>query len=90
MRENTESLKVGNGCRTSRTSVDNPAMAYPALFTVQYVPKPIRKTTIENVIFSDSVQRRLECWPEPDELNPCEDVMGSSMLRVTVWLVHIQ
>lgn len=27
------------------------------------------------------------CWPEPDALNPCEDIMGSDWLRTSVWLV---
>lgn len=27
------------------------------------------------------------CHPEPDALNPCEDVMGFEWLRISVWLV---
>lgn len=27
------------------------------------------------------------CSPEPDALNPCEDIMGSDWLRTSVWLV---
>lgn len=29
----------------------------------------------------------IKCYPIPDALNPCEDVMGSDLLRVSVWLV---
>lgn len=29
----------------------------------------------------------LECYPKPDALNPCEDVMGSQWLRICVWVV---
>lgn len=31
--------------------------------------------------------RNIACTPEPDALNPCEDVMGYVWLRVTVWFV---
>lgn len=27
------------------------------------------------------------CFPKPDALNPCEDVMGSNWLRGSVWIV---
>ncbi|XP_037924524.1 thyrotropin receptor isoform X2 [Hermetia illucens] len=29
----------------------------------------------------------VSCFPMPDALNPCEDVMGSYWLRISVWLV---
>jgi thyrotropin receptor len=29
----------------------------------------------------------VKCYPAPDELNPCEDVMGSNWLRASVWIV---
>lgn len=29
----------------------------------------------------------MKCYPVPDELNPCEDVMGSNWLRGSVWVV---
>lgn len=31
--------------------------------------------------------QRVKCYPKPDALNPCEDVMGSNWLRVPVWIV---
>lgn len=31
----------------------------------------------------------VKCYPEPDELNPCEDIMGSQWLRISVWFVLI-
>ncbi|CAK1551320.1 unnamed protein product [Leptosia nina] len=32
-------------------------------------------------------RRQVECTPLPDALNPCEDVMGWSWLRASVWFV---
>ncbi|NXN98589.1 TSHR protein, partial [Rhinopomastus cyanomelas] len=29
------------------------------------------------------------CTPEPDEFNPCEDIMGYQFLRVVVWFVNL-
>lgn len=29
------------------------------------------------------------CAPEPDEFNPCEDIMGFGFLRVSVWFVSL-
>lgn len=29
------------------------------------------------------------CRPEPDALNPCEDIMGFTWLRVSVWFVVV-
>lgn len=29
----------------------------------------------------------VKCYPMPDALNPCEDVMGSHWLRGSVWVV---
>lgn len=31
----------------------------------------------------------IKCYPEPDAFNPCEDVMGNILLRVSVWLVVV-
>ncbi|XP_060858786.1 lutropin-choriogonadotropic hormone receptor-like isoform X2 [Metopolophium dirhodum] len=31
----------------------------------------------------------VQCWPQPDAFNPCEDIMGFYWLRVCVWLVGI-
>jgi hypothetical protein len=31
--------------------------------------------------------KNVKCYPVPDELNPCEDVMGSNWLRGSVWVV---
>ncbi|KAL1415187.1 hypothetical protein MTO96_006862 [Rhipicephalus appendiculatus] len=33
--------------------------------------------------------RRVQCFPTPDALNPCEDVMGNMVLRVAVWFVVV-
>lgn len=44
-----------------------------------------------NLIFLNKSNyfRRIEvkCFPVPDALNPCEDVMGSQWLRTSVWIV---
>lgn len=31
--------------------------------------------------------QKVKCYPKPNALNPCEDVMGSDWLRVSVWIV---
>lgn len=31
--------------------------------------------------------QKVKCYPKPDALNPCEDVMGSHWLRASVWIV---
>lgn len=31
----------------------------------------------------------VKCWPRPNALNPCEDIMGFYWLRICVWLVGI-
>lgn len=31
----------------------------------------------------------VKCFPEPDALNPCEDVMGNAILRFSVWIVVV-
>ncbi|XP_044729178.1 lutropin-choriogonadotropic hormone receptor-like [Chrysoperla carnea] len=36
-----------------------------------------------------SIRFDVKCYPEPDELNPCEDIMGSQWLRISVWFVII-
>ncbi|XP_074000023.1 follicle-stimulating hormone receptor-like isoform X2 [Rhodnius prolixus] len=33
--------------------------------------------------------RKVECIPEPDAFNPCEDLMGNWTLRVAVWIVAV-
>ncbi|KAJ0176414.1 hypothetical protein K1T71_007593 [Dendrolimus kikuchii] len=37
--------------------------------------------------FSITNRRTVECTPLPDALNPCEDVMGWTWLRASVWFV---
>ncbi|XP_057654513.1 lutropin-choriogonadotropic hormone receptor [Diorhabda carinulata] len=39
-----------------------------------------------NIIFR---MPEVECLPDPDALNPCEDIMGMSWLRISVWCVVI-
>ncbi|XP_053146751.1 thyrotropin receptor isoform X2 [Hemicordylus capensis] len=31
----------------------------------------------------------IACIPEPDEFNPCEDIMGYKFLRIVVWFVNL-
>ncbi|XP_043929969.1 thyrotropin receptor isoform X2 [Protopterus annectens] len=31
----------------------------------------------------------IACTPEPDEFNPCEDIMGYEFLRIVVWFVNL-
>uniref|UniRef100_A0A3B1K2T5 Thyrotropin receptor n=1 Tax=Astyanax mexicanus TaxID=7994 RepID=A0A3B1K2T5_ASTMX len=39
------------------------------------------------VVCEDGEQ--VSCFPTPDEFNPCEDIMGFSFLRVSVWFVSL-
>lgn len=34
-----------------------------------------------------NAHQNITCTPEPDAFNPCEDIMGYSVLRVAVWFV---
>nr|ALM88346.1 leucine-rich repeat G protein-coupled receptor 1 [Chilo suppressalis] len=45
--------------------------------------KPQFSYNCEALIIS---KRTVECTPKPNALNPCEDVMGWTWLRVSVWL----
>lgn len=31
----------------------------------------------------------VKCWPQPNALNPCENIMGFDWLRICVWMVGI-
>ncbi|XP_075229553.1 lutropin-choriogonadotropic hormone receptor-like [Lycorma delicatula] len=33
--------------------------------------------------------KEVQCFPQPDPFNPCEDVMGNWALRIAVWIVTI-
>ncbi|XP_030051698.1 lutropin-choriogonadotropic hormone receptor [Microcaecilia unicolor] len=33
--------------------------------------------------------QRFKCSPEPDDFNPCEDIMGYDFLRVMIWFISI-
>ncbi|KAL5274000.1 TSHR family protein [Megaselia abdita] len=50
-------------------------------------------TPVENLTGTDAICGSITriadviCTPEPDDLNPCEDVMGSDWLRISVWVV---
>lgn len=39
------------------------------------------------LLFKSISIKNVKCYPAPDELNPCEDVMGSEWLRGSVWIV---
>ncbi|XP_014670521.1 PREDICTED: thyrotropin receptor-like [Priapulus caudatus] len=43
----------------------------------------------QNINERPRVNRIAKCIPEADAFNPCEDVMGPDLLRVTVWVVSI-
>ncbi|XP_060520977.1 lutropin-choriogonadotropic hormone receptor-like isoform X2 [Cylas formicarius] len=53
-------------------------------------PTKINKTAID--IFCGNItfrKQNVNCIPEPNDLNPCEDIMGFTWLRNAVWLVVI-
>lgn len=37
--------------------------------------------------FNSNRRKPVDCLPQPDAFNPCEDVMGYKWLRVCVWIV---
>ncbi|KAF0773538.1 lutropin-choriogonadotropic hormone receptor-like, partial [Aphis craccivora] len=45
--------------------------------------------TPPNIVTFCSRESDVKCWPQPNALNPCEDIMGFYWLRVCVWLVGI-
>ncbi|KAG6454905.1 hypothetical protein O3G_MSEX008923 [Manduca sexta] len=46
------------------------------------------RVSVQSECGNFSISRRtIECTPLPDALNPCEDVMGWSWLRASVWFV---
>ncbi|KAG7308391.1 hypothetical protein JYU34_005588 [Plutella xylostella] len=54
--------------------------------------EPVNDTRRGGAVFAEcgnlSLSRRqVECTPQPDALNPCEDVMGWAWLRASVWFV---
>ncbi|XP_061853870.1 thyrotropin receptor isoform X2 [Colius striatus] len=55
----------------------NPQMEYVQTFDSHY-DYPVCRGS-EDVI----------CTPEPDEFNPCEDIMGYQFLRIVVWFVNL-
>lgn len=52
----------------------------PTLFTY------LKGSKLAGITFCSS-RSDVKCWPQPDALNPCEDIMGFYWLRVSVWLV---
>ncbi|XP_072387675.1 lutropin-choriogonadotropic hormone receptor-like [Diabrotica undecimpunctata] len=46
----------------------------------------VASTHCGNIVFRIP---EVECLPEPDALNPCEDIMGMSWLRISVWCVVV-
>lgn len=52
------------------------------------VPPFIAKFCGEFVSTRD-VEEEVICQPKPDAFNPCEDIMGNWLLRITVWFVLI-
>ncbi|GAB1301404.1 Lutropin-choriogonadotropic hormone receptor [Apodemus speciosus] len=65
------------------------------------VRKANNETTLYSAIFEENELSRwdydygfcspktLQCAPEPDAFNPCEDIMGYAFLRVLIWLINI-
>ncbi|VVC37554.1 GPCR, rhodopsin-like, 7TM,Leucine-rich repeat,Leucine-rich repeat domain, L domain-like,G protein- [Cinara cedri] len=40
-------------------------------------------------IIPSTTKSIVQCSPKPDDLNPCEDIMGQIWLRISVWIVGI-
>ncbi|XP_046741184.1 lutropin-choriogonadotropic hormone receptor [Diprion similis] len=52
-------------------------------------PTPTSISFISNCLEYGKSFRNVTCEPVPDAFNPCEDIMGNWVLRVSVWLVAI-
>nr|XP_033793643.1 lutropin-choriogonadotropic hormone receptor-like isoform X2 [Geotrypetes seraphini] len=37
----------------------------------------------------ENICQNFKCHPEPDDFNPCEDIMGYDFLRVMIWFISI-
>nr|AAW80618.2 testicular glycoprotein hormone receptor I precursor [Petromyzon marinus] len=44
---------------------------------------------LQNESFASSDFDLVQCAPEPDAFNPCEDLMGHQLLRLSVWFVSV-
>lgn len=83
--ENTERIEDGDGS----SSVD-PALTHsdPSFGTFHNfeanLPTEMLLISCGNLSIKS---QKVKCYPKPDELNPCEDVLGSNWLRTSVWIV---
>jgi thyrotropin receptor len=53
-------------------------------------PATVKNDYLEAIcgnLLTTSSKKKVICYPMPDALNPCEDVMGSNWLRGSVWIV---
>ncbi|XP_075221473.1 follicle-stimulating hormone receptor-like [Lycorma delicatula] len=50
---------------------------------------PVKGNSRYNAVCGNLTIRRVpvDCYPKPDALNPCEDIMGYNWLRISVWFV---
>uniref|UniRef100_A0AAR5Q9I7 G-protein coupled receptors family 1 profile domain-containing protein n=2 Tax=Dendroctonus ponderosae TaxID=77166 RepID=A0AAR5Q9I7_DENPD len=68
----------------------DPEDAYEDMGTFHSSPTLINDTSIE--VFCGNISFKLQsvqCTPDPNALNPCEDIMGFIWLRNSVWFVVI-
>lgn len=47
------------------------------------------KMMVDDDLEFEPLDNHIKCSPEPDEFNPCEDVMGTHVLRVFSWFISI-
>ena len=78
--------------RTGNVNVSNPQSGDTTIYTGKWLPDPV--TTYTKIIVNCGEifvpdKLSVNCTPMPDSLNPCEDLMGYTWLRVTVWFVWI-
>ena len=55
--------------------------------TVKHVTAIFRCRNDSNVSFVDVVLEPVDCYPEPDPLRPCDDIMGNVYLTSISWIV---
>ncbi|CAN7991259.1 unnamed protein product, partial [Ixodes hexagonus] len=55
----------------------------------KFEPSVLQSCAPTQVTCGKLASRQVQCFPAPDAFNPCEDVMGTEVLRVAVWFVVV-
>ncbi|XP_026816863.1 lutropin-choriogonadotropic hormone receptor-like isoform X1 [Rhopalosiphum maidis] len=77
----------------SNDFIENGYIDYANDSEEQFFNEPAITNSTQDIICGNitppTTRSDVKCWPQPNALNPCEDIMGFYWLRVCVWLVGI-